>query len=321
MASSASNIVCGKLTNDTNGIGYELLEHHVRQIMGFTTMLLAASLLLTYYVADGVHIPFTLSADNNVVVKARLNGTDVLNLMLHTAISDVRLTEDAVRHSPNIRWTTASEVKSWGGQATSRISVGNRLQIGPLQQAGVTVWEDVYSGVGTDGKFGLDFFDGNVVAINFDHRRITVYNRLPSAAAKYQRLKLEGAHGDFFVEATCVIAGKAYRNRFLLHSGYSGGILLDDEFVARSGIEGNIHIAEESVLKDSFGNSIKVRKGVLPQLNLGELKLNDVKTGFFSGGMGRQKISVLGIEVLMKFNMIFDVKNHSLYVSPRDTRG
>ena len=119
------------------------------------------------------------------------------------------------------------------------------------------------------------------------------------------------------VQGNCLIDGKSYTNKFLIHSGYSGGILLDDAFAASAGVDGKIKITDESSLKDSFGNTIKVKKGILPVFALGSAKLTNVPAGFFAGALGRQKLSVLGGDVLKQFNLIFDVAKNDLYIAPR----
>ena len=263
-------------------------------------------------------IPFTFTAHNNIVVKVVLNKTDAFNLMLHTAASDVFLTEDAVRKATAVKFNEAAKIESWGGQNNTRFSTGNHLQIGGMQWENIKVWEDKNSGIGTDGKFGLDLFQGRVVELDFDRARLTVSDQLPAKAKQYQKLTLENEDGNLFVTANCVIGDTAYPNRFLLHSGYSGGILLDDNFVAKTGADGKLTINEESSLKDSFGNTIKVKKATLPTLVFGKTPLQNVATGFFSGAIGRQKMSVLGGDVLKRFNLIFDLKTNSLYVKARN---
>jgi hypothetical protein len=270
-----------------------------------------------------VSLPFVLTDQNNIVVKAVFNGTDTLNLMLHTAASDVTVTEDARSKSTSVKFTGSTQAEAWGGKADLRFSKGNQIQIGTLRRDNMTVWEDKNSGKGTDGKFGLDFFQNQqnqqnrIVEIDFDQSRITLRDSLPRKVETYERLKLEKQNGQLFVTGNCLIEGKAYANKFLIHSGYSGGILIDDAFVASAGIDGKIKITDESVLKDSFGNSIKVKKGILPTFAMGSLKIADVPVGYFAGGLGAQKISVMGCEVLTQFNIVFDLARNDLYLSPR----
>ncbi len=264
-----------------------------------------------------ISIPFTLTDQNNLVVSVVLNDTETLNLMLHTAASDVTLTEDAVRKTKSIKFTETSKMKSWGGESDSRFSKGNQVRIGQLQRNNITVWENKNSGKDTDGKFGLDLFHNRIVEIDFDQRRIVLHEKLPRKAGKYERLKIENQNGQLLALGSCLIEGKSYSNKFLLHSGYSGGILLDDAFAANAGVDGKIPIIEESSLKDSFGNTIKVKKGILPEFALGKARISNVPTGFFAGAIGAQKMSVLGGEVLKQFNLIFDIANSDLYMAPR----
>jgi len=264
-----------------------------------------------------VEIPFTLTASNNIVVSAVLNKKDTMHLMLHTAASDVTLTEAAVRKSRSIKFLGKNSVRSWGGDSASRFSKGNRVQMGSLQRNNINVWEDKLSGKDTDGKFGLDLFQKRIVEIDFDQHRIVLHKSLPQKVERYEHLRIENQHDQLLVEGSCLIEGKTYTRKFLLHSGYSGGILLDDAFAAETGIDGKIRITDESSLKDSFGHVIKVKKGLLPEFALGASKISNVPVGFFAGGVGAQKMSVIGCEVLMQFNIILDIAHNDLYITPR----
>lgn len=259
-------------------------------------------------------IPFTLTSQNNIVVEAKLNGADPLKLMLHTAAREVTLTEEGAKKAKSIKFTGATEVKSWGGSGTSRWSKRNTLLLGSYQQGNLTVHENKNSGEGTDGKFGLDFFEKRIVEIDFGRSVIVVHDRLPAKVERYTRVKMENRDGELFVQGNCLIEGKDHVTRFLLHTGYSGGVLLDDAFAAKAGVEGKIKITSESSLKDSFGHTIKVKKGMLPTFVLGKTTISEVPVGFFAGAVGAQKMSVLGCDVLKRFNVVFDLVNNELYL-------
>ncbi len=62
-------------------------------------------------------IPFRLTKDNNLVVQARLNESESLDLMFHTAFEGLALTEEAVKKLPNL-----------GGVNRSKSKVGVALQ-------------------------------------------------------------------------------------------------------------------------------------------------------------------------------------------------
>lgn len=265
-----------------------------------------------------VSIPFVMSTQNNIIVKAKIDGTQDLTLMFHSVSSDLTLTEDAVHRLISVTFGDSTQVQSWGGASEARFSKGHQLQIGTLTRDGVTVWENKHSGDGTDGKFGFDYFGASVVEFDFDEGRIVVHDRLPKKAETYEQLDIEDQDGELFVRGDCMFADKRYPNRFLIHSGYSGGILLDDAFVASSGIDGRIDIIDNSRLTDSYGHVIEVKKGILPGFQLGQVRLSDVPVGFFSGALGSQNISVMGGDILKRFNLIFDIAHKKLYVKRRD---
>ena len=194
------------------------------------------------------------------------------------------------------------------------------LGLGALERRDVRVWEDVNSGAGSDGKFGLDAFGDRIVEVDFDRRELVVHARLPAKTAQWQRLPLEQADDGLFVTATCLVDGMAMPNRFLIHSGYAGGVLLDDAFVARNGLAARIPATETQRLTDAFGHVIEVRKGVLPGFALGDETLHDVPVGFFPGAVGRQTMSVLGMAVLARFDLVFDPAGKALYLHRRDAR-
>ena len=267
--------------------------------------------------AGATEIPFTLTAHNNIVFRARVNDADPVELMLHSAASDVTLTEESARRTPSVRFADAVRVKSWGGEARSRSSKGNCVQIGGLRRTDIEIRENQLSGHGTDGKVGLDFFKGHVVEIDFDRTCVVLHDRLPPHAETYHRVAMEDRNGDLLVAGSLLLDGQSYDGRFLIHTGYSGGILLDDAFAASAGVADKIKVTDESSLKDSFGRTIGVRKGVLPAFALGATRVKDVPVGFFAGAVGGQKMSVLGCEVLKRFRLVFDRTNSALYLGDR----
>jgi len=261
-------------------------------------------------------IPFTLTPYNNISVQAILNGKDTVNLMFHTAANDITLTEEATHKLKSLHFDAAVDgVKSWGGQEnSSRLSKNNSLQIGKLTWNNLEVWEDKNSGRNTDGKFGLELFKDKAVEIDFDKNIIVIHTTLPRKVKKFEKLPLTFKNGDMFLEAECETNGTVFKNKFLLHSGYSGGILFDDQFTADNKISEKLKITGETELKDSYGHVLKNKKAILPLFKIGNQTLTDVPVGFFEGAIGRQKISIIGGDILKRFNIIIDAQRSFVYL-------
>ena len=99
----------------------------------------------------------------------------------------------------------------------------------------------------------------------------------------------------------------------MLHSGYSSALLLDDKFANQNSLSEKLSILSESKLLDSFGNVFKTKKTKVEGFTLGTTTLKMVPTSFFEGAIRNQKYSVVGMDVLKRFNLIFDLKENRLY--------
>lgn len=261
-------------------------------------------------------IPFTFTEYNNISIRATLNGLDTLDLMFHTAVNVVSLTSEAVQGLRGFNIDDSTSVYTWGGESSAKYSKHHRLQIGNFEWEDLTIWESRHSGKLTDGKFGPNLFEGRVLEINFDHNILILHTDLPDIEAGFEQLNLINEDGLLFLEGELGLDNQLFENRFLIHSGYSGSVLLDDEFVSKHKRLEILPVLKETELKDSHGNVLITKKVKISSLAFGASVFSDVPVGFFSGAIGRQKMSVLGGDVLKRFNLLFDAENKYIYMRP-----
>lgn len=267
--------------------------------------------------AQTVKIPFELTSYNNIAIKTVLNKKDTVKLMFHLAASSVTLTEEALEKISSIKFERTDSVSSWGGANNiSRFSKSNELQIASLTWEKTPIWENKNSGQNTGGKFGLDLFKDKVVDIDFEKKIITISEELPKNTKKYQKLSIDYKDDMMFLAADCEVGGENVGNKFLIHSGYAGSVLFDDQFSNTHKLSEKLKITSEKQLKDSYGNVLKTKKAILPNFALGNFNLKNIPVGFFDGAIGRQKMSVLGGDILKRFNIIIDAKREFIYLKP-----
>ena len=268
-------------------------------------------------VAQTVQIPFELTNYNNIAIKTVLNKKDTVKLMFHLAASSVTLTEEALQKVNSIKFERTDSVSSWGGNGnTSRFSKSNELQMESLVWKNTPIWENKNSGQNTGGKFGLELFKDKIVAIDFEKKIITISEELPKNVNRYHKLKIDYKDDMMFVAANCEVEGIDVGNKFLIHSGYAGSILFDDQFSNVNKLSEKLKITSEKQLKDSYGNVLKTKKAVLPKFTLGSFHLKNIPVGFFDGAIGRQKMSVIGGDILKRFHIVIDAKREFIYLKP-----
>ena len=259
-------------------------------------------------------IPFRLNAHNNIAIQALLNKTDTIDLMFHTAANGITLTKAATKKLHTIKWIQEDTVKSWGGKHTSRFSKGNLLEIQSLKWQDVALWENERSGPTTDGKFGPNLFENKVIEIDFENTLLLLHDSVPNAASTYEKFSIRYENDFMFIEGMSMIKGQNHPNSFLIHSGYGGAVLYDDQFVKESAIGTHIEITEEQALKDSYGNVLITKKGKLPKFSIGSMVFEDLTVGFFEGAIGRQKMSIIGGDLLKRFHIIIDADRKHIYL-------
>ncbi len=254
-------------------------------------------------------------ATDHVVVHATLNGRDPVDLMFHTAIDSVSLTKAAIARLTTFASDGSIDVRSWGGTTSARHSRGNTLQIGPLTWRDLDLTESELSGPGADGKFGPNLFAGQVVELDFDRGELRLHETLPAHAAQFQRLELEVQDGMLFVVGEIVVGGRAARTSFLLHTGFGGAALIDEQFVREQGLP-TAPDSTAKALQDSYGNPVRTQRLQRTSLRLGSLVFDDVPAAVFPGQLGDRRTSVLGGAVLTRMNLIFAADRRHLYVRP-----
>ena len=263
-------------------------------------------------------IPFELTAQHQIAVKMVLNNTDTLTMMFHTAYSGVAITAAAAKRMHTLHFSSSNnKVQSWGNQQNeSRISRDNHLRIGACEKNEVTLFEDLQSGESTDGKFGPDFFAGKMIKIDFERKKIVIGEAGSFDTKQYQALPLQDEDGLLFLSATSVIADTSYTHKFLIHSGYNGSLLYDDGFTRQHLLAKRLTVTREQALSDAYGNVIKTKKAILPELKIGNHRLTHIPVGFFEAKLAQQDISVLGADILYRFNSILSADRKTIFLKP-----
>ncbi|MEL6589521.1 MAG: hypothetical protein AAFQ68_05550 [Bacteroidota bacterium] len=261
---------------------------------------------------DKLH--FQLNEANNMMVDASLNGRDSLKLMFHLAESEVSLTEAAVARLDSIKLQDGGTANTWGGTHSIKAATNQQLQIGKWQWDSLMIFVDRLSGPGSDGKFGPRLFGDHLIELDFTHQLLILHPQAPDALADYASIPIEMDGNLMFVEVQSRLGDSLLTHRFMLHSGYGGGLLFDDAFAEQHQLGEQLTIIKEQKLKDSFGNVLTTKQAIMPGIGIAGLEMEEVLVGFFEGEIKRQSISVMGMEVLRHFDLIIDPKAATLYL-------
>ncbi|WP_336689479.1 MULTISPECIES: hypothetical protein [unclassified Chryseobacterium] len=247
-------------------------------------------------------IPFRITKHNNIIVKTLVNDKDSLDLMFQIAMEDASISPDRKRNADHIIFK-------------DEISDGNTIKIGKKKHENVRFFDNELTGHEADGKIGTGIFKGKIFKIDYDNSRFVVYDKMPDLNG-YQSVPLLLKNEQLFIPANSIIEKQNVEAYFLLQSGYSGGILYSNEFADGKELDKKLKVTGEKTLKNSAGQSVITKNGILPVLKVGNFVLKDVSAGFFTGELKIQKSSYFGADLLRRFNWIFDAERNKVYFKP-----
>ncbi|WBX97002.1 hypothetical protein [Chryseobacterium gambrini] len=247
-------------------------------------------------------IPFRITKHNNIIVKTLVNDKDSLDLMFQIAMEDASISPDRKRNADHIIFK-------------DEISNGNTIKIGKKKYENIRFFDNELTGHEADGKIGTGIFKRKIFKIDYDNSRFVVYDKMPDLKG-YLSVPLLLKNEQLFIPANSIIEKQNVEAYFLLQSGYSGGILYSNEFADGKELDKKLKVTGEKTLKNSSGQSVITKNGILPVLKVGNFVLKDVSAGFFEGELKIQKSSYLGADLLRRFNWIFDVERKKVYIKP-----
>ncbi|WP_080778815.1 hypothetical protein [Chryseobacterium phocaeense] len=249
-------------------------------------------------------IPFRITKHNNIIVKTLVNKKDSLHLMFQIAMEDASISPDRQRKADHIIFNK------------DEISEKNTVQIGKFTLNNVRFFDHELTGHEADGKIGTGMFAGKSFKIDYDNSKFEIYDKLPDVKG-YQKMMLLYEKGQFFINADNIIDGdKQQEAYFLLQSGYSGALLYSNDFAEEKNLDKMLKVTSEKTFKNSSGESIITKQGILPFFKLNNFVLKDVPAGFFVGKRKTQTVNYFGADMMRRFIWIFDADRQTVYVKP-----
>ena len=260
-------------------------------------------------------IPFRLTKYNNILVPVIINQKDTVQLMLHTGSDYITIIEDSYKKMKSISISdTLNNVTSWAGYSDMKMSKNNVIKFGNEEFSKIPIFIDKQSGHESDGKIGLKFFEGKYLEINFDVNKLFVYDIAPSKLKKYTKLNSRYSQETLYIKAFQYKDKKPVETEFMIHTGFSGALMISDDFAKEYKLLEKFEIIGDSKLSDAAGNVILSKKSILPNFELANQTFKNVPMSFFDSTIKIQHKNIMGGDLIKRFNLILNSEKDILYV-------
>ncbi|MDH1881450.1 MULTISPECIES: hypothetical protein [Empedobacter] len=259
-------------------------------------------------------IPFRLTKYNNILVPVIINQKDTVQLMLHTGSDYITIIDDSYKKMKSISISdTLNNVTSWAGYSDMKMSKNNVIKFGNEEFSKIPIFIDKQSGHESDGKIGLKFFEGKYLEINFDENKLFVYDKAPTKLKKYTKLNSRYSQETLYIKAFPFIDKKPVETEFMIHTGFSGALMISDDFAKEYKLLEKFEIIGESKLSDAAGNVILSKKSILPDFELANQTFKNVPMSFFDSTIKIQHKNIMGGDLIKRFNLILNPEKDILY--------
>ena len=193
------------------------------------------------------------------------------------------------------------------------------MKLEDFQWDSLYIWVDKQTGAGTEGKIGMDQFDSRWISIDYDRQELSLSDEMPPGLDASKALTLETHRDILFLNAELEIEGERFGNRFMIHSGFNGSIMLDDAFASEHALAEKLEVISTQEMMDAQGNKLSSVKTRGANFLVAGQSIEDVEVNFFTGSIGRMQMSIIGSEILSSFNPVIDLEDKRIWLRPRES--
>lgn len=277
-------------------------------------------------------IPFEM-VGTYVIIKARINDSSILNLILDSGIRNTIITELMEGDKISLNYSDVKELMGLGGgdHLEAYASNSNTLKIGKLKLNYKTVYvlkNDVFNlsqltGSKINGLIGSDFFQDYAVEIDYTHRRVRFYEPNTLTVPKgYGMLPITVENQKMFVKLSVLQSDSTRKQAKML---IDTGAELNAWF--QTSTKESVHVPPKSVqgvIGEGFNGLITGKYGHLPQICFGDFCLKNPIVSFPDSTMINGIIATsgrdgtIGSQILSRFNSFIDYNQKVFYFKPNE---
>lgn len=264
-------------------------------------------------------IPIRLGSDNKVHLTGRINGSEPLDFMFDTGADQLVLYRRGAR-KVHLTFDGKIDNTGFGGTQSRDISQRNTLQIQQMIWKDESVMQIDDRADDADGIIGFNIFEDRVVEIDFDKWIMVIHHESYDPGSGYVKYPItyEGTLPQIPLSLTP--RGTTYTHLFVVDMGAGGGLFLTYPSWK------NKEYQELEVLSRPTGRG--VGKGSLqsnftrmPKVSMAGQEFLNVPTGLATSvPEGWEAHNLLGMDLLKRFNLVIDYRQHQIYLKPNSLK-
>ncbi len=273
-----------------------------------------------------VKIPF-LFVHNLVIVPVQVNGY-MMNFLLDTGVKETMIFGETLKSIDSAVFVNKFQGLGRDEGLDGYLSIHNQVNIAGvyedldqpiyiLQNAHIDISTRI--GVEVNGIMGSRFFENQMIEMDFQKHRITLYPKgnLPKGLEKMQRLPLDILNSRPYVSVAFKQGDMAIDGRVLIDMGNSDALMLIPSKLNNFDIKPPFI---DDYIGQGFNGEIYGKRNRIRSLELGPFTMNYPLVAYPElsslqhATFVSERIGSIGNELLRRFKVVFDYPNKSIYL-------
>tara|TARA_R110002051_G_scaffold290773_2_gene354482 strand:- start:14451 stop:15332 length:882 start_codon:yes stop_codon:yes gene_type:complete len=265
-------------------------------------------------------IPFTLKNDNRIYLNGVINQSDTLDLVFDlganiTVINKTRMKKNNV----NITFDSLVSNSGTNGLSEEEKSFSNQVILGNRKYSNIDILGISYPENDIlDGIIGWNFFKDKIVHINYESKKLLVYENDIEIPIRYSKRKLKFINNLPFTEIIIFKGEKKVKTWAMLDTGWNAELLVYYPSVIKNNLLNQYHVIGESTTSGTDGSISKSDWVKLPKTNLGGFEIYNMPAYLTKTKFDSHIPALLGGNVLKRFHIILDFEKNLVYFKPNN---
>ena len=272
--------------------------------------------------AEADTIPFEVGADKRLYVKVKINDNDscFYRFLVDTGASDGVLNASLPEVLKNADFSGV--VTNNGATSSEQIpSTGTDqvLQVGRNRVEGLRFISIAYPPTAWDGVLGLSFLKNFDVVFNYNRKEMYLYASNTAPKGKGKAVDFVYKAGVPIIPVKVVIKEKVHLLHVELDSGSDRIMDINTPYVEQHGLRGSLPCFAVSTIAGTGQEDGRLENVLFDSAEVANVSFPLLPGAFSTLTKGLQSTSefdgVIGNNLLMRFNQLWNFANHKLYLS------
>jgi hypothetical protein len=264
-------------------------------------------------------IPFTIGDDHRIYLNGKINNSDTISFLFDTGASGSVISVPTI--DKKVKVTLDGSVLNEGSDGVERVKTSskNNIEINGLLWNDAQLYAIDFGESQFDAILGWVAFQNKVLKINYETKKMIVYDSLPKIPKEYSKIDFKIIDGIPYIKCKMIIDGKEIEEWFDFDSGSDGALSISNEFASNNQIQSKLPKVAESSTIGSTNIEIKNDVLLLPRLKVGSFELYNIKLNVPQKDPDTpDKLGNIGNLILKRFTTIIDFANKCMYLKPNN---